>query len=422
VPHMTYQVDNATNRRQFLRFLASSPVVAFTGRPALAGESASSPADLPDPVDWRALLTQDLIKNPAEAINVFDFELVARKNVSAAHFGYMASGIDDELTLRANREAFSKFQLRPRRLTDVTRVETGTELFGQRWSTPIVIAPTGGNRAYHQDGDLAVARAAKARGLLQILSTVASTSVEEVIQARGAPIWFQLYATQKWEVTEALVKRAEAAGCPVLVLTVDRKAGRNQETFLRLRRTGPQDCSGCHEPGIKGLVRTKPNFDGIDVSGLSTLESPNLTWDFVSRLKEATRMKVVLKGILTAEDAKLSVDNGVDGIIVSNHGGRAEDSGLPTIECLPEVTRVVAGRIPILVDSGFRRGTDVVKALALGAQAICIGRPYLWGLGAFGEPGVERVLEILHTELEVAMKQCGVRSIAELSPALVRRI
>jgi 4-hydroxymandelate oxidase len=190
---------------------------------------------------------------------------------------------------------------------------------------------------------------------------------------------------------------------------------------LRLRRSDSQDCSGCHEPGLKGLVRMKPNFDGIDVSGLTTLESPNLTWDFVNRLKEATRMKVVLKGILTAEDAKLSIDNGVDGIIVSNHGGRAEDSGLATIDCLPEVTKAVAGRIPVLVDSGFRRGTDLVKGLALGAQAVCVGRPYLWGLGAFGEPGVERVLEILRTELEVAMKQCGVRSIAELSPAFVRR-
>jgi 4-hydroxymandelate oxidase len=418
---MTDHVDDPTARRQFLRFLAGSPVVAFTGLAALADESASSPANLPDPVNWRALLTQDLIKSPADAINVFDFELVASKNVPPAHFGYMASGIDDELTLRANREAFARLQLRPRRLNDVTKVETTTELFGVKWPTPIVIAPTGGNRAYHQDGELAVARAAKARGHLQILSTVASTSVEDVIQARAAPIWFQLYATQKWEVTEALVRRAEAAGCPVLVLTVDRKAGRNQETFLRMRRSDSQDCSGCHEPGLKGLLRMKPNFDGIDVSGLTTLESPNLTWDFVNRLKDATRMKVVLKGILTAEDAKLSVDNGVDGIIVSNHGGRAEDSGLPTIDCLPEVTKAVAGRIPVLVDSGFRRGTDVVKGLALGAQAVCIGRPYLWGLGAFGEPGVERVLEILRTELEVAMKQCGVRSIAELSPAFVRR-
>ena len=419
---MTDQVDNAASRRQFLRFLAGSPVVACSGLSAFAGENASSLTSLPDPINWRALLTQDLIKNPAEAVNVFDFELVARKNVSPGHFGYMASGIDDELTLRANREAFTKLQLQPRRLNDVTKVETSTELFGVKWPTPIVIAPTGGNRAYHQDGDLAVARAAKARGHLQILSTVASTSIEDVIQARAAPIWFQLYATQKWEVTQALVKRADAAGCSVLVLTVDRKAGRNQETYLRLRRTDSQDCSGCHEPGLKGLVRMKPNFDGIDLSGLTGLESPNLTWDFVNRLKDATRMKVVLKGILTAEDAKLSVDNGVDGIIVSNHGGRAEDSGLPTIDCLPEVSKAVAGRIPVLVDSGFRRGTDVIKGLALGAQAICIGRPYLWGLGAFGEPGVERVLEILHTELEVAMKQCGVRSIAELSPAFVRRV
>jgi len=189
---MTYHVDNAANRRQFLRFLAGSPVVAVTGLSALAGESVSSPAELSDPVDWRALLAQDLIKNPAEAINVFDFEFVARKNVSPGHFGYMASGIDDEITLRANREAFTRLQLRLRRLTDVTKVETGTELFGVRWPTPIVIAPTGGNRAYHQDGDLAVARAAKARAHLQILSTVASTSVEDVVQARGAPVWFQL--------------------------------------------------------------------------------------------------------------------------------------------------------------------------------------------------------------------------------------
>lgn len=333
----------------------------------------------------------------------------------------MASGIDDELTLRANREAFTKLQLRPRRLNDVTKIETAIELFGLQWETPIVIAPVGGNRAYHEDGEIAVARAAKARGHLQILSTVASTSVEEVTKARDAPIWFQLYPTQKWEVAQALVKRAEATGCPVLVLTVDRKAGRNQETFFRLRRTDPRDCSGCHEGGLKGLVRMKPNFDGIDLSGLASLEAPNLTWDFVRRLKQATPMKLVLKGILKAEDAQLSIENGVDAIIVSNHGGRAEDSGLATLDCLPDVIKAVDGRIPVLIDSGFRRGTDIVKALALGARAICVGRPYLWGLGAFGEPGVERVLEILRTELEVAMRQCGVRSVAELSPAFVHR-
>jgi 4-hydroxymandelate oxidase len=165
----------------------------------------------------------------------------------------------------------------------------------------------------------------------------------------------------------------------------------------------------------------KPNFDGIDLSGLASLEAPNLTWDFVRRLKQATPMKLVLKGILKAEDAQLSIENGVDAIIVSNHGGRAEDSGLATLDCLPDVIKAVDGRIPVLIDSGFRRGTDIVKALALGARAICVGRPYLWGLGAFGEPGVERVLEILRTELEVAMRQCGVRSVAELSPAFVHR-
>jgi len=411
----------ARSRRQFLRFLAGSPLAAAAGLPALAGELAGPAPRLPDPINWGSLSAQDLITDPADAINVFDFELVARRNVPPAHFGYMASGIDDEVTLRANREALTRIALRPRRLNDVTTVDTGTALFGERWGTPIVIAPTGGNRAYHEDGDLAVARAAKARGHLQILSTVASTSVEDVAAARGAPIWFQLYATQKWEVTAALVKRAEAAGCPVLVLTVDRKAGRNQETFLRLKRTDPRPCAGCHQPGVPGLVRMKPNFDGIDVTGLKSLEAPNLTWEFVRRLKDFTRMKLVLKGIVTAEDARLCADNGVDGIIVSNHGGRADDSGRASIDCLPEAVEAVGGKVPVLVDSGFRRGTDIVKALALGAQAVCIGRPYLWGLGAFGQSGVERVLEIMRTELEVAMKQCGVRSTGELSPAFVRK-
>jgi 4-hydroxymandelate oxidase len=407
-------VDPSASRRQFLRFVAGSPLLAWPGAVAFAHEA---PSRLPDPMVWAPRDMGELIKSPQEAINVFDFEPVAFKNVPPAHFGYMASGIDDEVTLRENREAFNRLVLRPRRLVDVTNIDPSVELFGVKWETPIIIAPTGGNRAFHGDGELAVARAARARRHLQILSTAASTSVDDVTRERGAPIWFQLYASPSWDVAQALVKRAEAAGCPVVALTVDRVAGRNQETFVRLRRVDRRECNDCHAPG----VRTRPNYEGIDLSGLKSMLSSNLTWDFVRRLKDATRMKVVLKGILTGEDAKLSVDHGVDGIIVSNHGGRGEDSGGATIDALPEIVQAVGGRIPVLVDGGFRRGTDVLKALALGANGICIGRPYLWGLGAFGQAGVERVLELMRAEFEVAMRQCGVRSVKELSPAFVRK-
>jgi len=411
-------IDPSASRRRFLKFLAGSPLLAWSGAGALAHEA---PSRLPDPMTWAPRDLGELIKSPQDAINVFDFEPVAFKNVAPAHFGYMASGIDDEVTLRENREAFNRLVLRPRRLVDVTNIDPSVELFGVKWETPIIIAPTGGNRAFHEDGELAVARAAKARRHLQILSTAASTSVDDVTRERGAPIWFQLYASPSWDVAKALVKRAEAAGCPVVALTVDRVAGRNQETFTRLRRVDRRACSDCHGPGVAGSTRTRPNYEGIDLSGLKGMLSSNLTWDFVRRLKDATRMKVVLKGILTGEDAKLSVDNGVDGIIVSNHGGRGEDSGGATIDALPEIVQAADGRIPILVDGGFRRGTDVVKALALGANGVCIGRPYLWGLGAFGQAGVERVLELMRAEFEIAMRQCGVRSVKELSPAFVRK-
>src|SRR5262249_37541721 len=336
-------INRCASRRNFLRFLAGSPLLAWAGGAVSAHET---PSRLPDPMVWAPRDMGVLVKSPTGAINVFDVEPVAYKSVPPAHFGYMASGVDDEVTLRENREAFNRLALRPRRLVDVTTVDPGIELFGVKWETPIIIAPTGGNRAFHDEGELAVARAAKARRHLQILSTAASTSVEDVTRERGAPIWFQLYASPSWEVAKALVKRAEAAGCPVVALTVDRVAGRNQETFSRLRRVDRRVCADCHEPGIVGRTRTRPNYDGIDLSGLKSMVSSNLTWDFVRRLRDATHMKVVLKGILTAEDAKLAVENGVDGLIVSNHGGRGEDSGGATIDALPEVVQAVSGRIP----------------------------------------------------------------------------
>jgi 4-hydroxymandelate oxidase len=409
-----------TSRRRFLQYLASSPLMASG---ALSAYGAETPSKLPDPRLWAPPGSGDLIKSPKEAINVFEFEPVAYQNTPPAHFGYMASGLDDEVTLRANREGFQKFQLNPRRLVDVSKVDTSVELFGIKYDSPIFVCPTGGNQFFHPDGEVAVAKAAKVGNHMQMLSTASNYSVEDVTKARGAPIWFQLYASPRWEVAQALIKRADAAGCPVLAVTVDRVAGRNQETMFRLRRTDTRQCNDCHDRGsFAGRSARRHNYDGIDLSGITGGgESSNLNWDTVKRMRDITKMKIILKGIVTAEDAELAVQNGLDGILVSNHGGRGEDYGRSTIDALPEIITAVNGRMPVIVDSGFRRGTDAVKALAMGAQAVGIGRPYLWGLGAFGQEGVERVLEIVRTETRAAMQQCGARSVRELNPSFVRR-
>jgi 4-hydroxymandelate oxidase len=275
----------------------------------------------------------------------------------------MVTGIGDEVTLRANREGFLKFQLRPRRLVDVSTIDMTTEILGAKYDGPIVIAPTSSNCAFHPDGEVAVARAARTGNHLQMLSTVATTSIEDAIAARGAPVWFQLYPTRKWEVAEALVRRAERAGSPVIVVAVHGPAPVNWETLVRLRRTDTRQCDGCHGRTFQDYVARKPNFDGVNVNGIPVLNAANLTWDSIKRLHDTVKTKIMFKGILTQEDAKLAADYGTDGIIVSNHSGRVVDSGRATIEILPEIIEAVGGRIPVLVDSGFRRGTDINKGL-----------------------------------------------------------
>jgi isopentenyl diphosphate isomerase/L-lactate dehydrogenase-like FMN-dependent dehydrogenase len=408
------------NRRRFLQFLAASPLagVAGHGWAQLLPKSRVS-----DPAMWAPLEPDKLIKSPKEAINVFDFEPVMRQNVPPAHFGYMASGIDDEVTLRANREDFLKLQLRPRRLVNVEKVDMSTDILGTRYPSPVVVAPVGGQKSFHAEGEIATAKGAKAGNHLMILSTATTSGVEEVTAARGAPVWYQLYATNKWDVAKGMVTRAEKAGCPVVAVTVDRSGGRNQETLFRLQRTDSRDCKTCHDrSSFEANMKRRSMYQGLDISGLTHTQSSAMTWDFLKRLRDTTKMKIVLKGILAHEDAVLAVQNGMDGIIVSNHGARSEDSGRSTIDALPEIVEAVKGRMPILVDSGFRRGTDIVKALCLGAQAVCVGRPYIWGLGAFGQPGVERALEILRVELYAIMQQVGAPSVKQLTPAMVRRV
>ena len=364
-----------------------------------------------------------VIASPDEALNVLDFEAAARETMPPAHFGYIQTGVDDDATVRANREGFRRFQIRTRRLIDVTSVDTSVELFGQRWSSPIIIAPAGSQKGFHPEGEVAVARAAHKMDHLQILSTVSSTPVEEVIEARQEPVWFQLYPTDQWAIARRLVKRAEAAGCPVLVLTVDLQGGSNRETQQRAARADTRPCDACHEGEVftdaSAYVARKPMFSGLDVSRVTTIAPMDMTWDTIDRLRDLTDMPIVIKGIVTREDAEIAVERGVNGIIVSNHGGRGEESGRATIASLVEVVEGAKGRIPVLVDGGFRRGTDFFKALALGATAVAIGRPYLWGLGAFGQPGVEAVLKILRRELQTIMRQAGTLSIPELTRSYV---
>lgn len=415
---MTPIIDQASSRRRFLQFLAASPLFAGTSLAAFAAEG-DSPARTADPFAWAPRDYQHLISSPQEALDVFDFEPVMHHNVPPAHFGYMASGVDDDVTLRANREGFLKFQLRPRRLIDVSTVDMSSEILGEKYNSPIIIAPTGGHRAYHADGEEGVARAAKVGDHLMILSTQATASVADVIAARGRPIWSQLYATNKFEIAKHHVESMERQGSVAVAVTVDRVGRRNQETALRMVRLDTRQCSSCHDhSSLAADNRDKPMYQGADLSGLKNIQSSALTWEDIKRLRDLTKMKMVIKGILAWEDAKIAAETGIDAIIVSNHGGRADESGRSTIETLPEIV-AVAGTMPVLIDSGFRRGTDFVKALCMGAKGIAIGRPYLWGLGAFGQAGVERVLEILRNELMVAMQQAGAPSLRHLKPSMV---
>ncbi|MGD0906132.1 MAG: alpha-hydroxy acid oxidase [Candidatus Acidiferrales bacterium] len=407
---MTESPETSKARREFLKFLAASPYVAALGGVSVFLERRVFAQDTQQ--------TLDVIKSPAEALDVLDFEEAAHRKVMAGHWAYMSSGVDDDGTLHANRDGYKHVQLRPRRLRDATKVDMRVELFGTVYDSPIFICPTSGGKAFHPDGELAVALAAKARGTLQFLSTATSVPIEEINKALGRPVWQQLYAPSSWDACEKLLRRFEAAGCSVIALTVDNTTGRNSETFFRTRPKDLSKCTTCHESAAGPSPKERPMYDGIDMSNVHNLD-PAMDWAFVDRLRKYWKGKFLIKGIDTREDAALCVEHGVDGIVVSNHGGRSTETLRATIEALPEVVAEVKNRVPVFVDGGVRRGTDVFKALALGAKGVGIGRPYLWGLGAFGQPGVDRVLEILQGELKLVMGNCGTRTVADISRAYV---
>lgn len=395
----------ALARRRFLQFVGASPLWAA---PAMA-DGAAAPS----------------ITSAAQALNVFELQEVAARNIPPAHYGYLMTGVHDDKTVTANAAGYSRWGLRARRLVDVSRIDIGVTLFGQTFASPVALCPLSAQRAFHPDGELASARAAKARGALQMLSTVSSTSIEEVTKARGAPVWFQVYPTSDIEVAKALVRRADAAGAGAIVLTLDLLGGgMRRETMQRLARLDDRPCEACHGTPAERATQNlrRPNYQGIDTSRVRTISAPAFTWDYVSNLRAVTKSPLLVKGIMTGEDAKIALRRGADGIIVSNHGGRAEDSLIATVEALPEVVAAVGGKAPIIVDGGIRRGTDVFKAIALGADAVAIGRPYIWGLGAFGEEGVAAAMRLIDDELLEAMRQCGVTRLADLGKANIQHL
>ncbi len=349
-------------------------------------------------------------------INVADAERIAAEKLDAGPLGYFAGGAGDEVTLRDNVEAWQRWRLRPRVLTDVSEVSTAVELLGGPLSMPILVAPVAYQRLADPDGEVGMARAAAAAETAMCLSTLATTRPSEL--AAAAPPgrrWFQLYCFRDEAVTRALVDEAVESGYEAIVVTVDAPPGGNRERDLR---TGFAIPAGLGVPSVAaamGVERT------VTIEETFELMSRSLTWADFGDLASESSLPVLVKGLLTAEDATLAVEHGAAGVVVSNHGGRQLDRALATGDALPEVVEAVEGRAAVLVDGGIRRGVDVAIALALGADAVLVGRPALWGLAAAGEEGAARVLELLRSELQLALALCGCASPAELDRAHVRR-
>jgi 4-hydroxymandelate oxidase len=353
-------------------------------------------------------------------LNVDEYCRQAAQCLPQMVFDYYEGGAEDELTVRENRLAWQRLALKPRVLVDVRQRKLATTVLGEPVAFPILTAPCGFNALAHPDGELAVARAATAAGTIQVVSTAATYSLEEV--AAAAPEgtrWFQLYCYRDRGITRSLVERAAVAGYRALCLTVDAPFVGRRERDIRNQFGLP--------PGLRwknleahGLDRMDSGGDGSALTKyIETIWDAGLTWEAVDWLSSLSPLPLVLKGILTAEDARLAVAHGAKGIVVSNHGGRQLDGAISTAVALREIADAVDGQVEIFVDSGIRRGSDVLKALALGARAVLIGRPYLWGLAVDGQAGVARVLELLRAELDLSMSLAGQPSVSSIPRDLI---
>jgi 4-hydroxymandelate oxidase len=358
---------------------------------------------------------------PTPPVSVADYEALARAKMERGAFDYFAGGAGDERTLAMNVSAFDRWVLRPRVLVDMRRVDTSTTVLGQPLTAPIMLAPAAFHRLAHPEGERATARAAAAAGTVFVVSTVSSVSIEEIAASADAALWFQLYVYKDPAITRDMVARAEAAGCRALMLTVDTPMLGRRERDARNHFALPEGIEPANFTAIHPLVAARAAKEGQSpfAAQVQQLFDPSLDWDKVAWLKSITRLPLLLKGVVTPEDARLAVQAGVAGIIVSNHGGRQLDGAEATIMALPRVVEAVQGAVPVMMDGGIRRGVHVLTALALGAKAVFIGRPYLWGLAADGERGVRDVVELLRGELELAMALSGRPSIDRIDRSLV---
>lgn len=352
-------------------------------------------------------------------INLFDYEARARQVLAAAAYGYFVGGAADEVTVRANREAFERVRLGPRVLVDVSRVDTRVTILGRAHETPIIIAPMALARLAHDDGELAIRRAAAGVGVTYTVSTWSTLSLEQIAAQAIGRLWFQLYVYKDRAVTRRLVELAEYAGYEALMLTVDVPVAGKRERDARNRFALPPHIQLANFVDT-GLAEVADQQDDSAIAAYATSQvDPALTWTDVAWLRSITRLPVIVKGVLRADDARRAVDHGAAAVVVSNHGGRQLDTAVASLDALPEIAQAVGEQIDVLIDGGVRRGTDVLKAIALGAKGVLVGRPVMWGLAVDGENGVRDVLSILHGEFVNAMMLCGCPSVREITRDLI---
>ena len=390
-------MNPSISRKEFIAALGASTLAASSLEGATGGAgTASAPA--PGSANLSTLLSLD------------DVEAKAREIMSPSVFDFVSGAAADEITVRWNREKYRDIRLQPRVLRDLAGLDCSTTLLGQRMSTPILLAPTSGHKLTHPEGELATARGAGEFGATMVLSSGATTSIEDVIGVATQPVWFQLYVFKDRALSRALVERVQAAGAKAICVTVDSPLDGARNRQQRANVQLPPGVSYPHYVGIRepGSIQT-----------LDVVQPANLLWRDIEWLRSFTKVPLLLKGVMNPADAEIGLKSGADGIIVSNHGGRCLDTQPATVEALPRVVEAVAGRVPVIVDGGIRRGTDIAKALALGAAAVQIGRPYVYGLAAGGAPGVTHVLKILRQELLMAMSLLGCPTIASLDRSIL---
>jgi lactate 2-monooxygenase len=361
-------------------------------------------------------------------VAIEDWEAEARKKLADGPYFYVAGGAGSGDTMQANRNAFDKWRIVPRMLRDVSQRNIQVSLFGQTLPAPILLAPVGVQSIVHAEAELASAKAAAELGLPFVASTASSRRLEDIAVAMNdAPRWFQLYWGRDKEVTASLLGRAERAGYQAIVVTLDTSLLSWREQDLRNAYLPFIQAEGIanylSDPAFCSKLAKSPTEDiqAAVMYFLSIFSNPTLTWDDLAFLREHTQLPIVLKGILHPDDAKLALDHGVDGLIVSNHGGRQVDGAIGALDALPGVCAVIRDRIPVLMDSGIRRGADVAKAIALGARAVLVGRPYMYGLAVAGEVGVRRVMRHLLADFDLTLALCGRKSLAELDSSVLER-